>query len=321
MTSCKFKVSVIIIAYNHANFIKKTIENILNQKINFKLEIFILDDYSTDKTREIIRDNFGKIPDIQISYNSENEGQYKSVLKILNNVQGEYLILCDGDDYWTNEHKLQTQIDFLDNNLDYIASCHDVEIISTVDKKNASEIAIKQSKGFYKYISQYTTYFGDTIEAYQILEGKTYIQGCSLVWRKFDLKPYLKYFEKSKFNLDWYFTVILVTKGKIQYINEPWAVYSDHLGGRTKNNYFQSYLSDKIVLLKSLFNFEFYNQLYFRYMIYDLISKEYYGLIVSKSSKNKTTWFLFLCSINYLRFSSLKTISFLYYVLIYRKKF
>jgi glycosyltransferase involved in cell wall biosynthesis len=106
-------VSVCMLSYNHEKFIRKAIEGVLAQKTNFKFELLIHDDASTDKSAEIIRKYEEKYPDIvKPIYQTEN--QYSQGVKInskyqYSRAQGKYIALCEGDDFWCDSNKLQQQ--------------------------------------------------------------------------------------------------------------------------------------------------------------------------------------------------------------------
>lgn len=86
------------------------------QKTNFKYEILIHDDASTDKTASIIKEYEGKYPDlIKAIYQEENQYSRGNNVNfiLLERAKGKYLAFCEGDDYWIDENKLQKQVDFL----------------------------------------------------------------------------------------------------------------------------------------------------------------------------------------------------------------
>lgn len=129
------KVSVLMVTYNHENYIAQAIESILIQETNFQYEVVIGEDYSTDKTREIIEDYVQENPiKIRAIFNNKNLGMQKNFLKVLGACHGEYVAFLEGDDYWTNPHKLQKQVDFLENNPDSMGSFHDTEVINQLGK-------------------------------------------------------------------------------------------------------------------------------------------------------------------------------------------
>jgi glycosyltransferase involved in cell wall biosynthesis len=123
-TVMKKKVSCHVITYNHINYISQCIEGILMQKTDFEFEIIIGDDLSTDGTREILEDYAIQNPKL-IKLNLRNErGQgipgKENFVSTLQMCKGEYITLCDGDDYWTDPFKLQKQVDFLEANSEYV---------------------------------------------------------------------------------------------------------------------------------------------------------------------------------------------------------
>jgi glycosyltransferase involved in cell wall biosynthesis len=123
-------VSVCCTTYNHEKFIAQTVESFLMQETNFRYEIVIGDDCSTDKTSEILRSFKEKYPDkIKLIYPEKNLGAHLNTINSAKACEGKYIALCDGDDYWTNPHKLQKQVDFLENNPEYIICCHYTHVI------------------------------------------------------------------------------------------------------------------------------------------------------------------------------------------------
>jgi glycosyltransferase involved in cell wall biosynthesis len=121
------KCSIICNTYNHEHVIHRAIDGFMMQKVNFEIEVLIHDDASTDRTQEIIRQYEKKYPNlIKPIFQKENQTcQGHSVTQInIERAQGEYIAICEGDDYWTHPDKLQKQIDFLDNNPDFSCVGH-----------------------------------------------------------------------------------------------------------------------------------------------------------------------------------------------------
>ncbi len=114
----EIKVSVVCLAYNHSKYIRKCLDGFVMQKTNFKFEVLIHDDASTDGTADIIREYEAKYPDIiKTIYQTEN--QYSKGVKILLTLlfpkaKGKYVAICEGDDYWCDENKLQEQFDIME---------------------------------------------------------------------------------------------------------------------------------------------------------------------------------------------------------------
>lgn len=111
--------SVLIITYNHEKYIREAIEGCLNQKTDFKYEIIVHDDASTDGTTDIVREYAMKFPDI-IYPIIQTENQYSKGVKITPTIvipktKGKYIAFCEGDDYWCDTQKLQQQVDIMEN--------------------------------------------------------------------------------------------------------------------------------------------------------------------------------------------------------------
>lgn len=126
MSDCK--VSILCTAYNHEEYITDALEGFVTQQTNFPFEVLISDDASTDKTAEIIRDYAERYPDIIRPF-LFSENQYGQGVDIYRsyfypNARGEYIAMCEGDDYWTDPQKLQIQVNWMDAHPEYGACAH-----------------------------------------------------------------------------------------------------------------------------------------------------------------------------------------------------
>lgn len=107
-------VSVLIIAYNHENYIAETINSVIAQKCSFNFEIIVSDDCSTDNTLNIIKILQLKHPNlIKIISNKHNLGVNISFLNAVKSAKGDYIASLGGDDYWIVENKLEMQVQML----------------------------------------------------------------------------------------------------------------------------------------------------------------------------------------------------------------
>lgn len=131
-------VSINCITYNQENYIADAIESFLMQKTNFKYEILIHDDASTDNTANIIREYQQKYPDvIKPIYQVENQYSKKVQVDKLNiqRAKGKYIAVCEGDDYWTDPYKLQKQFDYMEKHPECSLCIHAGYVVSAIDKK------------------------------------------------------------------------------------------------------------------------------------------------------------------------------------------
>ncbi|MCF6282035.1 MAG: glycosyltransferase [Candidatus Polarisedimenticolaceae bacterium] len=110
----RIEVSIVCTTYNHEAYLEEAIRGFITQRTNFPFEIVIHDDVSTDATREIINNYAGKYPTI-IRAVFQKENQYSKGEKVLllgvAYATGQYIAICEGDDFWIADNKLQTQID------------------------------------------------------------------------------------------------------------------------------------------------------------------------------------------------------------------
>ena len=138
-------ISIVVITYNHENFIRQALDSIFMQNIDLTFEIIVGDDCSTDNTTEIIREYQQKYPNIvKPIIRSKNVGISRNWYSCFLKCSGKYISILDGDDYWTNENKLKTQIDFLEKNKTYIACS---QRYSVVDENNKTIYEVYSGPG------------------------------------------------------------------------------------------------------------------------------------------------------------------------------
>lgn len=132
----EIKVSIICNAFNHEPFIKDALDGFIMQKTNFKFEVLVHDDASTDKTADIIREYEKKYPDIiKPIYETENQYSKGNLGKIqYGRAKGKYIAFCEGDDYWTDENKLQLQYDALEAHLEIDLCAHEAVMVKEFTK-------------------------------------------------------------------------------------------------------------------------------------------------------------------------------------------
>ena len=121
-------VSVMVITYNHERYIRKALDSILMQERDFPIEINVIDDASTDDTQAIVREYSQRLPSVVNCYfNPINAGHITTQLNTIRGfktLRGRYFALLEGDDYWTDAHKLAKQVVFLEGHTDFVACAH-----------------------------------------------------------------------------------------------------------------------------------------------------------------------------------------------------
>ena len=111
--------SVIIPAYKFEDYILECVKSVLAQETTFEFEVLVRDDHSGDNTNKILSDNFSEDPRVKIFYSDRNLG-FGNIKFLVESSRGKYITLLDGDDYLNNINKFQLQVNFLENNPDYV---------------------------------------------------------------------------------------------------------------------------------------------------------------------------------------------------------
>jgi len=129
------KVSVCMIAYNVQDYIGEAIEGVLNQVTGYDFDLVISNDNSSDQT-EIVINNYLKYHNkghlIKYFKQESNFGMLPNYLWAFDKCKGQYLSICDSDDYWSDPYKLEKQINFLEENKQFVLSFHDAFMINEV---------------------------------------------------------------------------------------------------------------------------------------------------------------------------------------------
>lgn len=127
-------VSICCFVYNHEKYLRRCLDGLVKQKTNFKIEILIHDDASTDDSRGIIDEYVEKYPDLfKPLYQQENQtskGKKVAWDFLYPRIRGKYVAWCEGDDYWTDEKKLQKQYDMLEQFTDKVFCTHIVRSVT-----------------------------------------------------------------------------------------------------------------------------------------------------------------------------------------------
>jgi glycosyltransferase involved in cell wall biosynthesis len=116
-------VSVSMITYNHEKYIEEAINGVLMQEVDFDVELIISNDNSPDQTDTIIQKILKEHPKshcIKYIKNKKNLGIMQNLADNLKSCKGQYIAICEGDDYWTDSTKLQKQVQFLEDFPEYV---------------------------------------------------------------------------------------------------------------------------------------------------------------------------------------------------------
>lgn len=125
-------VSIVCITFMHEKYIRQTLDGFVMQKTDFPFEILVHDDASTDDTAAIIREYEAKHPQL-FRCICQTENQYQKGISptsiLLRMARGEFIAICEGDDFWTNPDKLQMQVDILRAHPECYGCCHNTLVV------------------------------------------------------------------------------------------------------------------------------------------------------------------------------------------------
>ena len=208
------KVSVLVMTYNHAHLIKQALDSVLMQRTNFAYEIVVSEDCSTDGTREIVMEYYTQFPDkIRVLLSEHNLHSNAVVSRGVRACRGEFIALLDGDDYWIDPDKLQTQVDFLERHLDCSACFHNAHTVYA-DELPRNWTAPSQSP---------------FMTLADIWRGNPIATGSTLFRNRLYELP--EWYDEMPLT-DWPLHFLNAEHGNIGYIDRVMSVYRIHRGGQ-----------------------------------------------------------------------------------------
>ena len=224
MSNKQILVSICCITYNHEKFIHEAIDGFLMQQTNFDYEIIIANDCSPDNTDAIVQEYINHHPKgklIKYFKHEQSLGMISNFIFALKQCTGKYIALCEGDDYWTDPLKLQKQVDFLENNPEYVACCHNVVVKNEFENEE-------------HLMWQWNDNTDITLE--DLALGNK-IGTLSLIFRndKEAINKTFEFFNRYPKSIvgDYILNLFLAERGKIKYFSELMGVYRVH----KKSNY------------------------------------------------------------------------------------
>ena len=202
--------SVCVITYNQDNFIKETLDSILNQYRDYSYEIVIGEDCSTDNTRSIIEEYVKKYPEIiKPIYNNPNKGLLNNYFNVLDNCSGKYIMECAGDDFWL-PGKISNQIKIMENHSE-IGMCYGKAKVFNQTENCLEKCTIGKRK-----------------ETFAELMLENSIPAVTVCFRKDKLYEYIKEINPIARNWlmeDFPMWLWFSKNSKIKFINRVYAVY------------------------------------------------------------------------------------------------
>ena len=233
-------VSVSCTAYNHEKYIACALDSFLMQKTNFDYEIIVGEDCSTDATRQIILDYQKKYPEkIKMITSASNVGAQENSRRLREKARGRYIALCDGDDFWTDPHKLQKQVDYMERQPNCTMCAHGAEIVDDDGRKTDQLLRPHLGSTVYDLEDMIKTYF------------KLLFATSSILYRRDILADPPQWFYQSPVG-DYPLSIICASQGFVGYIDEIMSAYRRGVSG----SWCDVYERDKQMRTESLLKFD-----------------------------------------------------------------
>lgn len=231
-------VSVVVPTFQHAGFIGRCLDSILQQEVGFAVEVLVGEDESTDGTRAICERYAAEHPDrIRLFLRSR-----KDVINImgrptgranfqglLTSALGKYIALCEGDDYWSDPMKLQKQVDRLESDPRIVLSFHAVRVLKPDGVLVDDQIT--------KVPEHYRTRM-------DLATRGNYIHTPTVVFRNV-LDGYPPEFRDSP-NGDFFLYMLLSASGELDYLPDAMSVYREGTGIWSSRSRYQRNLATAV---------------------------------------------------------------------------
>ena len=213
--SCE--VSVVMITYGHELYIEEAILGVLMQCFVGNFDLIIANDCSPDNTEELVQSiakNHPKGHLIKYFRHNENKGIANNFAWALEQCKGRYIAICEGDDFWIDNYKLQKQFEILELNSGLAMCSH---ATNEVDKDSAIFKVAKRSE--------------DIIDIRMVLEQGWFIRTPSMFFRKEVIDEGFPSFYYSAYSTDYILQIMILKTGKCRYLPDVMAAYRSHPRG------------------------------------------------------------------------------------------
>ncbi|MCB1064303.1 MAG: glycosyltransferase [Verrucomicrobiae bacterium] len=210
--------SICCSVYNHERFLREALEGILKQETTFPVEVVVRDDASSDGTVAIIEEYAIRFPNLfrlVIYKENQREKGLRAMPEFVSMARGEFIAICEGDDFWTSPTKLQSQIDKLEQSPKHSACFHQVNMVNHQSEPTGNTLPLDA------YLRELT--FNDFLE-------ENPVATCSVVVRREVIPAYTAVITTLPM-LDWPTWIFASLKGPFAYLPQAMGAYRTHENG------------------------------------------------------------------------------------------
>jgi glycosyltransferase involved in cell wall biosynthesis len=210
-------VSVLMITYNHAPYVRQAIESVLAQRVSFPIEIVIGEDCSTDGTRDAVHAAVADAPvPVTLIERPSNIGMVPNFVDTLSRCRGQYIALLEGDDWWTDPGKLQRQVDMLRSDEGMAFCFHAVRWTNQRDGGEDHDWPRQRPP----------------VIDFDSIANEVFIQTASVVLRR-SMLPAIPAWTAQLHALDWYMFLVMAARGRVGFLPQVMSAYRVHASGAT----------------------------------------------------------------------------------------
>lgn len=214
-------VSVCMVTYNHAPFVAEAIDGVLKQKTPFAIELVIGEDCSTDGTRAICERYAARFPSIiRLLPTIGNLGMNQNAIRTLGACRGQFIALCEGDDFWTDPQKLCLQYEALARDTEAAGVFHDCWIVDSERGHTRVDIGTRS--------------IDRRPDLRSLIREKNFRTASMLFRNRGSWETAPGWFSQAE-KQDYALALLMALNGPWLYIDRPMAVYRQHPGGVWSN--------------------------------------------------------------------------------------
>lgn len=207
---------VLVVTYNHEPYLAQALDSVLAQRTDFDVRVTVLDDCSSDSTAGIAARYAAENPGrLELRANPVNTANCRLLMEAIERSQAEFLVVLDGDDYWTDPSKLQKQVEWMRGRPGCALCYHNVRLEFDDGRP---------SRPKYEHSPPESSTIRD-------LFVRNFIATCSVMFRRAALQDIPGWFRDVMAG-DWFLFLLAARSGTIAYLPDEMAVYRIHSAGR-----------------------------------------------------------------------------------------
>lgn len=236
-------VTILLTTYNHERFVEQALKSVIDQATSFPFEVAVIEDCSTDGTRDVVRAYAAEHSDlVRLALTPANENSNRMFAEQWAACGSEYVAILDGDDYWTSPHKLQRQVALLSSRPECSFCFHDALMVSEDSADHEPRRFVGEDA---------------TSDLAEVLWTRCVVPGSSPLLRR-GLLPRLPAWWVDGTDAgdsphgDWALFLLFAQLGAVAYIDEVLGVYRIHGGGLWSSRRPEEQRQDIIDVLLSL---------------------------------------------------------------------